>query len=515
MKSFTGFVTEQHKIDPAWDRILNELNESVSIANIGTVGNLISSYFSRKLKTNLVRMPGGEEFFNSKESGFGIRFFMTKPVNGMDSIRFNWVKKRIDSASVDSVDLFSKGKNVYNIAFDTNTSLVKVLPFLFHFIKDPKRGTVSYITGETISESNSNPFHDINEMLIKLDPPMNTIAKDQLRDLISKNLRRVDPGIAAKLYTALRKNYPNYLIRNKDTKKIEMDILGGKLGKISDSLFASTFTRAKVSSGSSNETYEVSPKAEEMERQGLERLTFEEQLGDLKEAIFMLYRGITNAVFIGGRGGIGKTFNVEGALKELGLADGEGYFKNAGSISASGLYRLLFRHRKDLILFDDSDSVFSDQEARNILKGATDTKKVRKIAWTKKSSDIIPAEEYNEESEEDGKVPSYFEFTGKIVFISNLKMDKLDPDGALRTRGIIVMVDPTDEEVYNLMEKIVGNFDIAEGLTLGMKERLEVVQLLRDNPSKDPNFRTLDRALNMRAGATAGFDWKKFVLYYA
>jgi len=110
--------------------------------------------------------------------------------------------------------------------------------------------------------------------------------------------------------------------------------------------------------------------------------------------------------------------------------------------------------------------------------------------------------------------PSFFEFTGKIIFISNLDTDKLDPDGALRTRGILLDIDPTDEEVYDLMEKIVDTFEISEGLSLSHDERVEVVQVLKDNPSKSPNFRTLSRGLNMRAGWEGG-GWERYVIYYA
>ncbi len=490
-----------------------QINEAVSLQNIDKVGNLIASYFSRNLKVGLVRMPGGEEYHNETGGGFGMRFFMQKDFNGFDSIRFNWAKKRIDAAAVSSVDLFSKGKNVYNISFDTNTSLVKILPYLSQFLKDPKSGTVSFITiNESVNLLNENPIHKINDYLVK-NNVTGLITKAELRDIITKNIRGVDPNLAPKIYNALKTVKPNLLIQSEG--KTKLDIGGGKLSAVSDDLHSTIFTRAKVTSGSTKETYESNPQVERLELKGIERLTFESQLEDMRESVRMLYRGITNAVFIGGRGGVGKTFNVESVLGELGLSDGSGYFKNAGSISAAGLYRLLFRHRNDLVLFDDSDSVFSDQETRNILKAATDTKKIRKLAWTKRSSDIVNAKDYDESMEEEGVYPSYFEFTGKIIFISNLKIDKLDPDGALRTRGILVDIDPTDKEVYDLMKKIVGTFQIAEGLELSMAERLEVVQLLEDNPKKDPNFRVLDRALNMRAGASPGFDWKKFVIYYA
>jgi len=110
----------------------------------------------------------------------------------------------------------------------------------------------------------------------------------------------------------------------------------------------------------------------------------------------------------------------------------------------------------------------------------------------------------DEEILENGQIPRYFEFTGKIIFISNLPMDKLDPDGALRTRAFIIDIDPTEEEIYDFMEKIVGDIKLEDGLNLDLKQRKKVVDLLRKGKSKQsPNLRKLSRGLNMAAGAIA------------
>ena len=512
MKPFSSYLKEQNTY-AGYDDVLNALTEAVSISDMQRVGSLISSYFSRKLGVKLFRLPGGEEYYNETGSGFGVRFFMAKPLNGFDSIRFNWAKKRINSAAVDSVDLFSKGKNVYNVVFDQNTSLVKILPFMFEFIQKPQTGYVSVLPEGNLNEARGeNVLLKVDEIL-KKNEVNEPIGRSQLYNMIKGPLKNEKPSvIVSKLFDALKATNPQMLVGSGRRQK--MNLTGKNLERVADELHDFMYTRAKVTSGSKKETYETNDHVEELEQKGLERLSFEQQLEDMRQAVRLLYRGVTNAVFIGGRGGIGKTFNVEQVLDELGLEDGEGYFKNAGSISAAGLYRLLFKKRDELIMFDDSDNVFADQEARNILKGATDTKPVRKLAWSKQSSDIIPAEDFSDDDEDKGMVPSFFEFTGKIIFISNLDTDKLDPDGALRTRGILLDIDPTDEEVYDLMEKIVDTFEISEGLTLSNDDRLEVVQVLKENPSKSPNFRTLSRALNMRAG-WEGDGWQRYVIYYA
>ena len=215
----------------------------------------------------------------------------------------------------------------------------------------------------------------------------------------------------------------------------------------------------------------------------------------------------------------GKSHTVEEVLAELGFRDGSGYFKTTGSTSAAGLYGLLFKHQNDILLFDDSDAVFKDQDSRNILKAATDTKKVRKLVWMKRGSNVVHPDDMDTDDIDAGKVPSFFEFTGKIIFISNLKIGKLDPDGALRTRGFMIDISPTDEEVYDFMEKIADRIPLNDGLVLSAEERVATIELLRKGTSKqEANLRKLVRALNIVAGAkSAGVsgDMNKLVALYA
>ena len=258
----------------------------------------------------------------------------------------------------------------------------------------------------------------------------------------------------------------------------------------------------KVTKGSAKETYADNSNADEL-LNDRERLSFEAQLEDLENLLKLTVNGAANAIFIAGRGGVGKTFTTEKILGEMGYRDGAGYFKNTGSASAAGMYSLLFKYKNDIIFFDDSDDALKDQESRNLLKAATDTKKIRKLVWNKMGKNVSePDEMTDDEILDAGLIPRYFEFTGKIIFISNLKMNKLDPDGALRTRAFIIDIDPTEGEIYDFMDKIVGKISLEEGLTLDLTERKRVVDLLRKGKSKQSsNLRKLSRGLNMAAGA--------------
>ena len=228
----------------------------------------------------------------------------------------------------------------------------------------------------------------------------------------------------------------------------------------------------------------------------------------------------TNALFLGGRGGTGKTQTVEDMLHAAGMSDGEGYYKVTGSATPTGIYRLLFQNRKSILLFDDSDSALVDQEGRNLFKAASDTKKARKISWMKGGKNFVAPEDYDEESDDD-TLPRSFDFTGKIIFISNLPLNKLDPDGALRTRGYVINIDPTNEEIYDFMDKIADKINLDVNYPLSKNDRMEVVDILRARKigDKTANLRSLVRGLNTRAGVElsggSAEEWKKFVKMFA
>jgi hypothetical protein len=215
----------------------------------------------------------------------------------------------------------------------------------------------------------------------------------------------------------------------------------------------------------------------------------------------------------------GKTQNVEDTLSSLGKSDGKGYFKVSGSISAPGLYRLLFEHKNEIILADDADNMFIDQESRNLLKAAADTKKIRKISWMKGGGNYIDPDEYDEDAD-DGKLPRHFEFSGKLIVISNLKLDQLDKDGAFRTRAYIIDIDPTNIELLDFMKRIVDKIVLDVNHPLSRAERMEVIEVLESRgPSVKVNLRQLVRGLNTRAGIEqqggTSEEWRKFVKRYA
>lgn len=278
--------------------------------------------------------------------------------------------------------------------------------------------------------------------------------------------------------------------------------------------------RPTTSTQSSSNTYhQTTPETEDPTERYIpeeNRLPYNEQLDDLRSLINLTVRGASNACFVAGRGGIGKSYVVEETLHKLGMMDGVGFFKNSGSSSASGLYKMMFKHKDDILLFDDSDGSLADQDSRNLFKAATDTRKIRKLSWTKSSKNLMDPDDITDEDIESGFLPSHFEFTGKVIFISNLSINRLDPDGALRTRALMININPTDEEVLDMMEDICEEMSLDDGLSLTLEERLEVVQVLRESKNSiNVNLRKLVRGLNLRAASPDNDGWKRMIAMYA
>lgn len=490
------------------------LSEGLSPAALPKAILLITKYLRKQLMTDLFALPEPEKYRNSIEKGYGVRFFVPQ---GNRSFRLNWsAPSKMGMVGLKSVDVWLDSEIPFHVEFDTEVSLVKTLPLVVDLLKTkgtPKLG-VTYLSPDDVdvlSESAEERLM-ISEAV---NPDMDEVFYGVLGIIQETGFKKGDvysayKGAGLKVFDAIALKYPNLLVKSgtsytwKGTKSDITQIAS----KSKEEVFASIgATKATITKATSKETIEVDPAIEKLEQQ-MERLSYEMQLGDLDDLIRLTVAGSKNALFVAGRGGIGKTHTVEKVLSSLGLADGSGYFKNTGTASAAGIYALLFKNRNGIVLFDDSDDALKDQESRNIFKAATDTKKVRKLVWNKMGKNIVePDSMEDDEMIEQGLLPRYFEFTGKIIFISNLSMDKLDPDGALRTRAFLIDINPTDKEVYDFMEKIVADIPLQEGLTMSLADRLRVVNLIRNGQSKQTaNLRTLSAGLNMAAGAKGTID---------
>jgi hypothetical protein len=131
--------------------------------------------------------------------------------------------------------------------------------------------------------------------------------------------------------------------------------------------------------------------------------------------------GDVRAMIVSGPPGVGKSYGVEKIVEAACLFDKiSGKRLRAevvkGSATALGLYQTLYKYsdKNCVLVFDDCDSILLDDVALNLLKGALDTGKKRKISWLSDSS-VLRRE----------GIPDSFNFNGTVIFITNLKFDKM------------------------------------------------------------------------------------------
>jgi len=129
--------------------------------------------------------------------------------------------------------------------------------------------------------------------------------------------------------------------------------------------------------------------------------------------------GAIRALIVSGPPGVGKSHGVERVLDRYQVLEDLGgpkkYEVIKGAMSALGLYVKLYNYssKDSVVVFDDCDSIFSDELSLNILKAALDSKKRRMIHWNTDSIKL----------RSEG-VPSQFCFEGSAIFITNLKFDR-------------------------------------------------------------------------------------------
>lgn len=250
--------------------------------------------------------------------------------------------------------------------------------------------------------------------------------------------------------------------------------------------------------------------------------------GIMKNLVQLVSRKSRNSLIIYGGPGTGKTYTVTETLKEEGLTKGKDWYVIKGKITTAALYQTLFIHRHGSILvFDDTDSIWGDAEAANILKAALDSYDARTISWltgrTLNVSKFTDEEraEYEEEVDEklakssDApdkpiKLPSEFDYDGRIIFISNLPYQKFD--SAVLTRSAKIDMTLTTTEMFYRIESII---DKLGDKSIGKDVKLEILDFLKTQSAKgiltNPSMRTFVAAEDIYKSGLP--NWKDLLAY--
>ena len=238
--------------------------------------------------------------------------------------------------------------------------------------------------------------------------------------------------------------------------------------------------------------------------------TINERFYFVTDLVTMVATRATPSAIITGEGGLGKTFTVRKAMTAAGYKDISGldelgvgeslageklYIMIKGYSTAKGLFRTLYENRNRVIVFDDCDSILKDIVALNLLKAALDSYDVRRITY---NADI-----------KDDDLPRTFEFTGGIIFISNMSQEKLDQ--AIRSRSMNVDLSMTADQKIERMGSLISFAEFMPEFSIAEKKEALVLIDAHKNDAKELSLRTLIKVTKIRASNVR--DWEKLARY--
>lgn len=197
--------------------------------------------------------------------------------------------------------------------------------------------------------------------------------------------------------------------------------------------------------------------------------------------------GDIRAMIVVGPPGVGKSYGVEFQLEKAGLFDVMGnrkvkYEVIKGAMTPIGLYCTLYKHSdaRNVLVFDDCDSILMDDLALNILKAALDSGKKRRIHWNSDSAML----------RREG-VPDQFDFKGSVIFITNLKFENLkskklqDHLEALQSRChfLDLTLNTTRDKILRIRQ-IFRKGDLFQDYDFTPEQGEQIVEFMQENHSR-------------------------------
>ncbi len=250
------------------------------------------------------------------------------------------------------------------------------------------------------------------------------------------------------------------------------------------------------------------PVRQETDEEIMDRI--EQRFGILDDMTKAAIAGDIRAMIVTGPPGVGKSYGVEYQLEKAGLFDNISgrkikYEVIKGAMTPIGLYCTLYKHSdpKNVLVFDDCDSILLDDIALNILKAALDSGKKRRIHWNSDSSML----------RREG-VPDCFDFKGSVIFITNLKFDHLkskklqDHLEALQSRChfIDLTLNTTRDKILRI-KQIFRKGDLFQDYDFSPEQGDEIVQFMQDNHARMREI-SLRMALKLADLTKVSANWK-------
>ncbi len=209
----------------------------------------------------------------------------------------------------------------------------------------------------------------------------------------------------------------------------------------------------------------------------------EQRFDTFDECIGAVFCGNRRSVLVSGPPGSGKSHIID---KHKSVTERE-FFSVTGSITAVGLYKLLYRYKDGgIVAFDDCDTIFESEEALNLLKGALDLKppgRANMISWMKMTKGLV--------DEDEEEIPKTFDFQGHILFMTNIDFEKEIERGTKRSKHLSALLSRSGYMTLGLhskrrrllrIEQVVENSTIMEdNLVTDEADKQEIMEFITEH----------------------------------
>lgn len=177
--------------------------------------------------------------------------------------------------------------------------------------------------------------------------------------------------------------------------------------------------------------------------------SYEFKIGFMRKMAQGMITGHVNAFLVSGTPGVGKSYNLEELLNMYNEEGTINYTRISGKIAPMSFFEALRTHssKKDVLFFDDCDSILHNEDSMNVLKAAAELKRSRVISWVSRANT------------EDNS----FIYEGKVIIATNIRMRDNAHFDAVMDRFHVYELDVTLEEKLAKIQNIALNSpDIAE-----------------------------------------------------
>lgn len=508
MLDFKSFLTEAKVSDKNFEKVLS----------------IFKRYLEKSLGSKLYRY-GGPKGFTPIKRGVGVMYIY----NINKAIRFNRVGQDIVSITLwNSYKLGSLGDYTIDLG---GLNLLQSATKLLDIIKNPVPGKVetyaleeSYIT--EAKRIKPNDFYHLVLKNLRPDESISEVLHSRVEEIAISNGVSI-PTVIWSVQVQGTKG------RNKrfDISKLSAPT-AAKQDKAAPSYFFKITKRdnetGKIVSVKGDKT------AEDMLKQiqgVVENPDVKKEMKDpnsmfgiMKNLVQVICRGARNSLIIYGGPGLGKTYVVMQTIKNEGLTKNEDFYVVKGKITTAALYQTLYMHRDGkMLIFDDTDSVWGDAEAANILKAALDSNDERMISWysgrtvniskmndDEKEAFYSEVDDQIETNPDKVKFPSEFIYRGRIIFISNLTEGKFD--SAVLTRSAKIDMTLTNEQILYRIESILPELG-DKNISIDVKK--EIFEFLKQQTIKkiitSPSMRTFVAAEDLYKSGLP--NWRELLDY--